>query len=158
MQLFPQKEENPPDRWTLIRDIAVMQVKLIVDGLRDLVLVPASLVAGIVSLVSFDKDRPGAPFYNLLSLGKQSERWINLFGALQNAPPDLAEIKPFPNADMDELVGKLESFVVAEHQRGGITAQAREQFERALNAVRRRARTEGRPGSEADDPDPSGRS
>ncbi len=158
MQLFPQESQDPPDRWTLIRDIAVMQVKLIVDGLRDLVLVPASLVAGIVSLASYDKERPGAPFYNLLSLGKQSERWINLFGALENAPPDMAEIVPFPDADMDELVGKLESFVVAEHKRGGITAQAKEQFDRALNAVRRRAQTRAHQDSAADDPDPSGHS
>ena len=66
-----------PDRWTLIRDLAVLQAKLIVDGFRDLLLVPASLVAGIWSLVSGDKDRPGPQFYQLISLGKQSER-INI--------------------------------------------------------------------------------
>ncbi len=158
MKLFPQESKDPTDRMTLIRDIAVLQAKLIVDGLRDLVLVPASLVAGIISLVAFDEKRPGAYFYNLLSVGKQSECWINLFGALQNAPPDLASIEPFPDADMDELVGKLESYVVAEHRRGGITAQAKEQFDRALSAVRRRGRTAAHPGSAADDPDPSGRS
>ena len=46
------REQNTADRWSLIRDVAVLQLKLIVDGLRDLVLVPASLVAGIISLVS----------------------------------------------------------------------------------------------------------
>ena len=156
MNILSKRQQT--DRWTLARDIGVLQAKLIVDGLRDLILVPASLIAGIVSLASFDEERPGTPFYHLLSVGKQSERWINLFGALQNAPPDLAKIEPFPDADMDELVGKLESFVVAEHKRGGITAQAKDQFDRALKAVRRRAPTEARPGSAADDPDPSGRS
>ena len=152
-------ENQPqPDRWTLARDIAVLQAKLIVDGLRDLLLVPASLVVGIVSLVSFDDTRPGAAFYNLLGVGKQSERWINLFGALKNAPPDMMQFEPFPDADMDELVGKLETFVIAEHKRGGITAQAKERLDRTLNAVRRRARREARPGSAGDDPDPSGHS
>ena len=33
-------------RWDLVRDVAVLQVKLIVDGLRDLILLPASLIAG----------------------------------------------------------------------------------------------------------------
>ena len=40
-----------PDRWTLIRDILVLQLKLIVDGFRDLILVPISLVVGFVSLL-----------------------------------------------------------------------------------------------------------
>ena len=156
MNILSKRQQT--DRWTLARDIAVLQVKLIVDGLRDLLLVPASLVAGLFSLVTWDQERPGSPFYHLLSVGKQSERWINLFGALKNAPPDLEQFQPFPDADMDELVGKLETFVIDEHQRGGITAQAREQFDRALNAVRRRAQREARRDSAGDDPDPSGRS
>ena len=41
---------NEEDRWALLRDIAVLQVKLVVDGARDLVLVPISLVAGLISL------------------------------------------------------------------------------------------------------------
>ena len=39
-----------PDRRTLARDIAVLQVKLVVDGLRDFILVPVSMIAGIKSL------------------------------------------------------------------------------------------------------------
>ena len=31
------------DRRTLIRDVSVLQAKLIVDGLRDLILVPLSI-------------------------------------------------------------------------------------------------------------------
>lgn len=137
MNPLPGKKQSSPDRWTLVRDIAVLQAKLIVDGLRDLILVPASLVAGIISLASSDDGRPGSQFYHLLSVGKQSEHWINLFGALKNAPADLEHIEPFPDADMDELVGRLETFVVSEHKRGGITANARERFERAINAVKR---------------------
>ena len=43
-----------PDRWTLIRDVVVLQAKLVVDGFRDLLLVPASIIAALVSLVSSD--------------------------------------------------------------------------------------------------------
>ena len=137
MNILPEKEKPSPDRWTLARDIAVLQAKLIVDGLRDLVLVPASLVAGIFSLVSYDDGRPGSQFYRLLGVGKQSERWINLFGALENAPPDLEPIEPFPDADMDELVGKLESMVVSEENREAVTTQARERLEKVLKAINR---------------------
>ena len=136
MNALPEKSNNTVDRWTLVRDIGVLQVKLVVDGLRDLLLVPASLIAGLMSLLSSDTERPGPYFYQLLNLGKQSEHWINLFGALQNAPADLRQVDPFPKADMDELVGRLETFMIDEHKRGGLTAQAKNRLDMALNAFR----------------------
>ncbi len=138
MNEIPEAQEGLPDRWTLIRDVAVLQVKLVVDGLRDLILVPLSLIAGIVSLASGEKGVPGTQFYRLLGVGKQSEVWINLFGAMKNAPPDLEHPMPFPDADMDEIVGKIEAFVVDEEKRGGMTAQARERFDKAIDAMQKR--------------------
>jgi hypothetical protein len=126
------------DNRTLIRDVAVLQAKLIVDGLRDLVLVPASLVAGLISLASGRDGRPGAQFYHLLSMGKQSEQWINLFGAMKNAPPDLDLPQPFPDTDMDEIVGRIEAIVVDEEKRAGMTSQARARLERALRRLHNR--------------------
>jgi len=138
MNEMPEAENDLSDRWTLIRDVAVLQVKLIVDGLRDLILVPLSLIAGIMSLASGEKGVPGTQFYRLLGVGKQSELWINLFGAMRNAPPDLEHPMPFPDSDMDEIVGKIEAFVVNEEKRGGMTAQARERFEKAIDAMQKK--------------------
>ena len=127
-------------RWTLIRDVAVLQLKLLVDGLRDLLLVPASLIAGAWSLVDGEAGKPGAHFYRLLSLGKQSERWINLFGALNNGPAGFAEANHMGDADIDRLLSRIEAFVVEEHRRGGVTAQARARIDRVLDALQRRDR------------------
>ena len=91
MNVNPEIQPTGPRVWTLIRDIAVLQVKLVVDGLRDLILVPASLIAGIVSLSKTRGGEPGPEFYSLVSVGKQSERWINLFGAMRNAPNKLIQ-------------------------------------------------------------------
>jgi len=131
------KSDRPP-LWTLIRDIAVLQVKLIVDGVRDLVLVPASLIAGIVSIVKTTDGKPGNEFYTLVSVGKQSERWINLFGAIKNAPPEIIEEYRFGEADIDEIVSRMESFVVDEYKRGGVTTQAKDRIEKAIEALQRR--------------------
>ena len=138
MNELPEATPDSPARWILVRDVATLQAKLIVDGLRDLVLVPLSLVAGIMSLVSYEDGVPGNQFYRLLAAGKQSERWINLFGALKNAPPDLEQPMPFPDADMDDIVGKIETFIVDEEKRGGMTAQARQRFERAMDAIQKK--------------------
>lgn len=141
MNDVPQCTNESSDRWTLARDIAVLQVKLLVDGLRDLLLVPASLTVGLVSLFSSENGRPGPHFYQLLDLGKQTESWINLFGALKNAPPDIRQIEPLPDADIDDLVGKLEMFVKDEYKQGGLTAQAKERMDKVIKAINRSRET-----------------
>jgi hypothetical protein len=138
MEPDPPERSDYPDRWTLIRDLVVLQAKLIVDGFRDLLLVPASLVAGIWSLVSGETGRPGPQFYQLISLGKQSELWIDLFKAYENAPEEVRREHELAVSNLDELVDKLETFVVDEYERGGVTAQAKERIDKALDAIQRR--------------------
>jgi hypothetical protein len=141
MELRPENESEPLPLWGLVRDTAVLQFKLIVDGLRDLLLVPASLVAAAISLVKTRNGQPGDEFYRLVSVGKQSERWINLFGALKNAPAHVVEEHYFGTADIDEIVTRVESFVVDEYQRGGVTKQARDRLSEAIQRVRKRRGT-----------------
>ena len=129
-------EDRQPDRWTLIRDIGVLQLKLIVDGLRDLLLVPVSLVAGVVSLAKAGRGG-GSEFYDLLRLGRKSERWINLFGAADNVPSPQDDSGDFPNADIDNLVSRVESFVVDEYHKGGVTKQAKDRLDKALDSLHR---------------------
>lgn len=133
-----EEKEPGAERWVMLRDLGVLQVKLIVDGLRDLVLVPLSLVAGVVSLASSKGNRPGPQFYQLLTWGKQSEVWINLFGAVENSPEKIQQSTPFGEKDIDDIVGRLESFVVDEVKRGGVTTQAKERLDKILDAVQRK--------------------
>jgi len=134
----PLEEKEPgAERWVLLRDLGVLQVKLVVDGLRDLVLVPLSLIAGVISLASSKDNRPGPQFYQLLAWGKQSEVWINLFGAVNNSPEKIEQATPFGDRDIDDIVGRLESFVVDEVKRGGVTKQAKERLDKILDAVQR---------------------
>ena len=133
-------EPDDLQRWTLIRDAAVLQFKLIVDGLRDFLLVPLSLIAAVASLVTSKDGVPGPQFYRLLRVGKQSEIWINLFGAYQHAPEEITQDDAFAEMNIDELVVKVESFVIDEYKRGGMTAQAKEKIDKALNVIQRRGR------------------
>ncbi len=130
---------DPPSRATVLRDVAVLQVKLIVDGFRDLLLVPASLVAGAIGLLRGDG---GADFYKLLRLGRDSERWINLFGALDREADGSA---PGDGDDIERLVTRVESFVVDEYRHGHLSGQAREQIEGAVDKLRRAARRHAQP-------------
>ncbi|MEM6514522.1 MAG: hypothetical protein AAF660_16040 [Pseudomonadota bacterium] len=130
------QQEPESDRWTLIRDVAVLQVKLVADGLRDLVLVPVSLIAGLVSIfASNPEDR--TTFYRVVCMGKQSEKWINLFGVYDNAPQSLKDEYQFDDGGIDDLVDKVETFVVNEYQNGEVTATAKQHLENALNELKK---------------------
>jgi hypothetical protein len=139
-------EEDPsqdgPDRWTLIRDVAVLQVKLVFDGLRDLILVPVSIVTAIISLTR-SGDKPGPQFYDLMRLGKESEQWINLFGAVENVPDSAPDSGRFPSKDIDSVVSRVESFVIDEYKKGGLTTQAKDHFDKVLDSLRRKGRESG---------------
>ena len=137
MQTAQKQAEPQLTRWSLIRDLAVLQVKIILDGLRDLVLLPASLVAAVLSLARSKDGVPGPQFYRLLVTAKQSERWIDLFGALRNAPAGVDPSQTFDGVNLDDIVGTVEKFVVDEYQRGGVTAQAKSRIDAALKAMRR---------------------
>jgi len=143
MKNEPTVEDGGIDRWTMMRDIAVLQVKLVADGLRDFLLVPASLVVGIVSLFSGDDGRPSPHFYRLLRLGKRSERWINLFGAIEHAPREASDIAMDDDTSIDDLVARLEGYVVEEYRRGGVTSQAKDRIDKALDAIQRNKRNNG---------------
>ncbi len=52
-----ENSNNSQDRWSFGRDILVFQFKLLADGFRDMVLIPASLIAGILGLL-FHRDNP----------------------------------------------------------------------------------------------------
>lgn len=135
----PGQEYNP-DRWTLLRDLGVLQIKLLIDGLRDLLLVPASLIAGIISFASGTDGKPGPEFYRLLAAGKRSEHWINLFGAVDHSSEAPAGTPEHGNRDIDSLVRNLETYVVDEYKRGGVTAQAKDKIDKALDAIQRNTR------------------
>jgi hypothetical protein len=133
-----EEKDFAATRWTMLRDLGVLQVKLIVDGLRDIVLVPASLIAGIASIATSKDGKLGLQFYHLLAWGKQTEVWINLFGAVKNSPEEIKQPQAFGNKDIDDIVGSIESFVIDEVKRGGVTTQAKERLDKVLDAVQRK--------------------
>ena len=142
MKLLVEKAAPHSPRWTLFRDLAVLQFKLLVDGFRDVVLLPASIIAALLSVVRSENGAPGPQFYNLLVVGKQSEHWINLFGALENAPDGVDHFDAFGDVGIDDIVSKVETFVIDEYRRGGVTAQAKARLEKALAAMQRKNKSE----------------
>lgn len=72
---------EPPTRTVLVRDLIVFQVKLWLDGLKDLVLAPLSLAALAIDLLRGASSSDKMQFYRVLHLGERYDRWLNLYGA-----------------------------------------------------------------------------
>lgn len=135
-------ETGVPSRWAFFRDVAVFQGKLVIDGLRDLVLVPLSLGAAVIGMLTEPKN-PGAKFYRVVAFGRRSEHWINLFGAARRSHPEVFDDES-EEESIDFLVAKLERRIVEQHDRGGITAQARRAVDGALDRLTYRIEHSGR--------------
>lgn len=125
-------------RWLLLRDVVVLQGKLILDGVKDLVLGPIAIVAALVGLV-FDRDRPGRHFYSLLRGGREFDRWVDLYGAEEGAT------HRGDAQGLDAHIRKLEALLLAQHQRGGITREARQAVDEAIDALQA---SNARPGAD----------
>jgi hypothetical protein len=120
--------DTPPDRaarrWQLIRDVLVFSAKVALETARDLVLFPAALIAGLLGVVA-GGDRPERTFHQVRAIGARFDEWLNLFGE-----HDASE-----EPGIDEQFGKLEQLLVDEYKRGGVTAQAKQAIDRALDTL-----------------------
>ena len=100
---------NP--RIELLREALVLQLKLLVDGLRDAILIPISLLAALIGLLRGgpDCDRE---YRRVIKLGRRSERWINLFGHQRPLPRSGAA------GSIDTILDQVESTVLEQYQKG----------------------------------------
>lgn len=118
-------EKAPNPRTALLREAATLQLKLLVDGLRDALLIPLSLVAAAIGLLrgGADADRE---FRRVIKLGRRSERWINLFG--HQAPLR----RSHPGGSLDTLLDRVEAVVMDQYKKGQSEAEARAAIQKAM--------------------------
>ena len=102
--------ETRSPRAKLIREAAVLQVKLLVDGFRDAILIPVSLFAALIGLLRCGEDAD-REYRRVIKLGRRSERWINLFGHQR------ALGKSSPISSMDSVLGQMESAVMEHYKK-----------------------------------------
>ncbi len=103
-------ENPPPTRGQLLRHVLVFQFKLAMDGLRDVLLSPISLLAALAGILTNHPD-PSRYFKQLLQLGHRSDKWINLFDTHDEESESLTS---------DDFVRKAESIVLGELEKGGV--------------------------------------
>lgn len=102
-----------------IRDFLIFQLKLVIDGAKDLAVFHLSIVAVILDVLSGKGRRPRL-FYSVLRLSERLDLWLNLHGAVEHLDETDDGLFGASKAGSDSLLGKLEQMV-----RGGDEPRSR---------------------------------
>lgn len=106
---------NGRTRWVLLRDLAIFQLKLVLDGAKDIVLAPLALGAVVVDIL-FPGSEPGHRFYGVMRLGESFDSWLSLFAAADKASAHDDGLFGASRAGSPSLLGKLERFAIGREE------------------------------------------
>ena len=129
-------ETEISSRTTLIRKAVRFQLKLMADGFRDLVLVPVSLFASLIGLLRGGDD-PERELNQVIEVGRQTERWINLFGTHDSQ--DSSD----PKVSIDAIFARAEEALKHQYEVQGTSKRSQAEIDEALQAAHDKARADG---------------
>src|ERR1051325_5858233 len=125
------------DHWRFLRDVLVFQLKMLLDNIRDFALMPITLVAAGIDLIS-KGERQGALFYKVLRWGAHSEDVIDVYSAIEDHDPGNFKINP--NYTVDAVMARLEGVLVRECEKGGTAASVKAAMDTAFDQLQREKR------------------
>ncbi len=117
----PTPSDDVPSRRKTVRDVLIFQVKLWLEGFKDVVLMPLSLGAAVIDLV-FRRGKSRGTLYSVMRLGDRFERWVHLYAAL-----DEAETQTAREDSLDDLLHEAADGFEERAMNGGKDATDRSQ-------------------------------
>jgi hypothetical protein len=130
--LIPLHPADRTERWRFVRDVAVFQLKMFLDNVRDFALMPITLVAALIDLVSRG-EREGALFYKVLRWGLHSEKVIDVYSAIESREENPVFVNP--NYTVDGVIARLEGVMSREIEKGGTAASVKAAMDRAIDQL-----------------------
>lgn len=122
----------------LIRRVVTFQLKLMADGLRDLVLLPVSLVAALVGFIR-GGDEPDRELNQVMEYGRQTEEWIDLFDQRIGAEHEESR-NAHSLASIDAVFNKVEESLLQSYKGGDFSEDVQSEIDDALNEAHETAR------------------
>jgi len=99
------RSDNTPSRRQILRDIVIFELKLWLEGFKDVLLMPLSLGAAVIDLLLPGWTGRGA-LYGIKRQGDRFERWVDLYGALQKRTGD-EERSPLTASSLDDVLNEV---------------------------------------------------
>lgn len=124
-------QQSSSQRSEVVHDTVVLQLKLIVDGFRDLLLLPVCLGAGVWGLIRHQKN-PGRYLYRVLSYGRLSEKWIGLF---DEADKDIYPPLDYEDKKFHDLLQKTQDAFESKYVDPAKKEQLMDKLNGALNEI-----------------------
>lgn len=96
-------------RKVTLRDFGIFQLKLALDGLKDVVVFQVSIVAVVLDFIAGRGERPRL-FYSVVRASERFDAWLNLHGAIRCLDEVGSEDGLFgvSEAGSDTLLGQIE--------------------------------------------------
>jgi hypothetical protein len=95
----------------LIRDLILFHIKLVLDGLKDLVMIWLSVIAVVVDLFISPRHRRGRYFYAVMRMGERFELWLNLYAPARRAETNPDGLFGESRAGDSTFVGRMEELM-----------------------------------------------
>jgi len=131
---FGMSSEHKQTATRLIKEVVLLQLKVLLGAARDLALGPLALVAALFDLVSL-KQREPRYFTAVLRFGEKSDRWIDVWSGGR-------DLESPPRENVDALIARVEE-VVRDPQTGARRARVLKRWaERQIARARDRAGVE----------------
>ncbi len=128
-------------RTQLIRDVLLLQVKLLLGAARDLAVVPVTLAAALLDLI-LSKSQPPRFFHEVLRLGERSDHWIDVWSAARDEDSQRGPV--------DSLLASVEE-VVRDPKVGAHRARVLKRWaERQMTRARQRNKVDSSGSDSAD--------
>jgi len=93
----------------VFRDLVLFQIKLLFDGIGDLVLAPVATIAVIWDYL-FSKE-PGKTFYAVLHYGEKWDRWLSLYRPGKDVGKVSGSLLEAGKLDAGSFLGKMEGYL-----------------------------------------------
>jgi hypothetical protein len=99
---------TPPS--VLLRDLVLFNLKLALDGMKDVALIWISVIAVIGDLL-VGGSRRGQFFYATMRLGERIDLWLNIYGTARNAENNPDGLFGESRAGDATYMGKMEELI-----------------------------------------------
>jgi hypothetical protein len=125
----PFASGRPHPRRLIVKDVAVLQLKLFVGNVHNFLMMPVCLFAGALDIL-FKNRRDEAWLYKTLAWARHFEERIDLYSALRDDP-----YNPPEKYSIDALIARVENAVKQDYEKGGTTASMKAAADKAIDRV-----------------------
>jgi hypothetical protein len=98
-----------PSRGVVLRDLLIFQLKLALNGVKDVFVLQASIGAAVIDIILGQRKRT-VLFYKVLEWSERGDLWLNLYGAA-GAAHDRDGLFGRSKSGADSLLGQIEEMV-----------------------------------------------